>query len=382
MHFKRDAQAAIEPLIHATLQSPSLVKASPQAAELPTFSAIRTAIPAECFERSIWKGLAALIVTLCVFMATTAWLYSSKTWYLLIFAAVARGLSIGPLFIVGHDACHDALTPRQWANRMIGQLAFLPSLHTFTGWRYGHNFVHHQHTQILERDTGYPPLTPAQFAALTPLARAWYRLSRTPLGAGLLYLPLWWKYQAVPTAEARNQIRLAGRYFAWEQALLALCLVFEICLFSGVFARMSLLPAMHFSPWIMLLCGIVVTQLVWNTQMGFVTFLHHFHPQVPWHSEAEAPPAARRQLESTVHIIFPAHTHWSMMNIFEHTAHHAVPNLPLYHLPRAQAALNRAFARHIPRERLTLRNIQAAFATCKLWDVHAKQWVGYAGTKP
>jgi acyl-lipid omega-6 desaturase (Delta-12 desaturase) len=377
----RDAEAANAPLLHAALQSPSIAKAGPQSAEPPTFSAIRSAIPAACFERSTWKGLAALAVTLCVYLGTTAWLYSAATWTMLILAAIARGLSIGPLFIVGHDACHDALTPHPWLNRFIGQLAFLPSLHTFTGWRYGHNFVHHQHTQILERDTGYPPLSPAQFAALPKTARAWYQLSRTPLGAGLLYLPLWWKYQAFPNAVARNQIRLAGPNFSWQQVLVALWLVFEACLFAGVFARIGWLPATYFSPWIMLLCGIFVTQLVWNTQMGFVTFLHHFHPKVAWHNEAEAPSAAQRQLESTVQIIFPAHTHWSMMNIFEHTAHHAMPTLPLYHLPRAQAALNRAFARHIPRERLTLRNISAAFATCKLWDTRAKQWVGYAAAK-
>jgi acyl-lipid omega-6 desaturase (Delta-12 desaturase) len=363
--------------VHAALQSPTLLHAGPQLASVPTFEAIRAAIASEYTQRSTPKGLTAFAAAALLYAAATLWLYSATTWYGLTFAVVARGLTIGLIFIVGHDACHDALTPHTRLNRWLGCVAFLPSYHTFTGWRYGHNFVHHQHTQILEKDTGYPPLSPTGYAASPRWQRAYYRLSRTPLGAGLLYFPLWWKYQAHPSAEARAAIRRAGPNFRAEQCIIALWLCLEVCLFAGVFSRFGLIPAAQFSPLIMLFCGIIATQCVWNTQMGLVTFLHHFHPRVPWHSEASAPPAAQRQLESTTHMIFPGATHWSMLNIFEHTAHHAVPQIPLYHLHRAQAALNRAFVRHIPRERLTLRNIGNAFATCKLWDVEARKWVGY-----
>ncbi len=127
----------------------------------------------------------------------------------------------------------------------------------------------------------------------------------------------------------------------------------------------------------MLFFGIIVTQFVWNGQMGFVTFLHHFHPQVKWYCEADAPPAATRQLVSTVHMAFPAGTNWGMLNILEHTAHHIDPKIPLYNLPRAQTALNKAFANDIRQERMTLRAALNAFAVCKLWDVERQCWVGF-----
>lgn len=363
--------------VHAAMQSASMLRAAAQTPAVPTFEAIRKAIPSACFERSTAKGLLALLVVVSLFVAATILLYTAQSWPVLVAATIARGLTIGLVFIVGHDACHDSLTPHTWLNRLIGQLAFLPSYHTFTGWRYAHNFVHHQHTQILERDTGYPPLTPEQYAALPTWRRARYRAARTPLGAGLLYAPLWWRDHIFPTSQMRSNIRTAGKYYAAQQGFIALWFSFELALFGGVFALSGLFTATHFPPFVMLLFGIVATQCVWNTQMGIVTFLHHSHPHVAWHSEASAPPAAQRQLEATVHIAFPAHTHWSMLNIFEHTAHHVAQQIPLYNLPRAQAALNKAFVRYVQREPLTWRSVGVAFATCKLWNGEAKKWVGF-----
>jgi acyl-lipid omega-6 desaturase (Delta-12 desaturase) len=377
MRHDGDRPPANAPYIHVALSAPTLLHAGPQQPSVPTFEAIRAAIPSDCFARSTRKGLLAFAFAASLYAAATMWLYSATAWYALVLACIVRGLTIGVVFIVGHDACHDALTPHTRLNRLIGQLAFLPSLHSFTGWRYGHNFVHHQHTQILEKDTGYPPLSPARYAASPRWQRAYYRLSRTPLGAGLLYFPLWWKYHAWPSAEARAAIRRAGPSFRTEQIILGLWLGLEVSLFAGIFSHLGVIPAAQFSPFTILFFGIIATQCVWLWQLGFVTFLHHFHPRVAWHSEASAPPAAQRQLESTTHMMFPGAAHWSMLNIFEHTAHHAVPQIPLYHLHRAQAALNRAFVRHIPRERLTLRNIGNAFTTCKLWDMEARKWVGY-----
>jgi len=40
-------------------------------------------------------------------------------------SSLAAGLFTALLFVVGHDACHQALTPKRWLNRFIGTLAFL-----------------------------------------------------------------------------------------------------------------------------------------------------------------------------------------------------------------------------------------------------------------
>ncbi len=346
-----------------------------------TFADLQKAVPRACFSRSVLKGLLALLTAFVVYGAFTAILYTANSWWLLVVAAVLRGLTIGPTFIVGHDACHDALTPYPKLNRVIGQSAFLPSLHTFTAWKLRHNFIHHRHTQILERDNGYPPLTVAEYGALTKWKKMRYRVSRSILGAGLLYSPEWFSKHMVPTREDRVSYKKAGAYFGLDQALVFIWILLEAALFSGLLADAGWLRQPHFSPFIMLFFGIVLTQFVWNWQMGFVTFLHHFHPQVKWYTEREAPPAAVRQLVSTVHMAFPAGTNWAMLNIFEHTAHHIDPKIPLYNLPRAQAALNKAFAGDIRQERMTLSAALKAFSVCKLWDADRQCWVGFEGAE-
>ncbi len=359
------------------LTTAATIPPSPSPTSHITFAAIRGAIPPQCFQRSTAKGLLAFVVAISVYGVVSVALYFATTWWMLVVLAIARGLTIGPVFVVGHDACHDALTPSMRLNRWLGQIAFLPTWHSFTSWRYGHNFVHHQHTQILEKDSAYPPMSPEEYACAPWMRKLVHRLSRTPLGAGALYFPVWLEYQAFPNAQMRERTRLAGTTFGAEQVLVAVWIMAEICLFSGVFARFIGFPTPNFSPIPMLFCSILITHFVWHWQMGFITFLHHFHPEVPWHSEADAPPAAQRQIESTVHMMFPAGTHWSMLNILEHTAHHAVTQIPLYNLPKAQAMLNLAFADEIRREPMRLSAVLRAFRVCKLWNQKTRAWEPY-----
>lgn len=342
-----------------------------------TFDDLRAAIPSHCFARSTLKGLLLLFAAFAVYGGATVVLYIADAWWLLIIAAIARGLTIGPTFIVGHDACHDSLTLNSLLNRFLGQIAFLPSLHSFTAWKYRHNFIHHRHTQILELDNGYPPLTVAEYAALSVTKKILYRASRSAPFAGLLYFPEWLNHQLLPSASSCAAYKKAGKFFWLDHALILIWLALEVALFSGLLAHIGVVAAPHFSPLIMLFFGVIVTQFVWNWQMGFVTFLHHFHPDVKWYREAEAPPAATRQLTSTIHMGFPAGTNWAMLNILEHTAHHIDPKIPLYHLPTAQASLNIAFAEDIRQERMTLSAALRAFSVCKLWDVERQGWVGF-----
>ena len=58
----------------------------------------------------------------------------------------------GRLFEVGHDACHGSYTPNANFNRWIGRLAFLPSLHVFSLWRFGHNVLHHGYSNLRGKD--------------------------------------------------------------------------------------------------------------------------------------------------------------------------------------------------------------------------------------
>ena len=349
---------------------------APQSAAL-TFEALRAAIPAACYQRSVVKGVGFICLVFMVYGATSYLLYTAESlWALAVFAAI-RGLTIGPTFIVGHDACHDALTPSPTWNRVLGQIAFLPSWHSFTAWRYRHNFIHHRHTQVLEMDNGYPPASAVQFALMSTWQRLIYRRSRSIPFAGLLYFPEWLHHHPLASAADRADYQKAGKYFALDYLLVLVWVVCEVALFAGVFAHFGLVSASHFHPALMVFFGIFVTQFFWNWQMGVVTFLHHFHPDVVWYSEDAAPGGAERQLRSTIHTSFPLGTNWIMRNILEHTAHHIVPQIPLYHLPAAQAALREAYAKELKSEPLSLATVWRTFSVCKLWDPVAKRWAQY-----
>ncbi len=78
-----------------------------------------------------------------------------------------------------------------------------------------------------------------------------------------------------------------------------------------------------------------------------------------------------------MHAKFPVGFNWGLLNILEHTAHHIAPQIPLYHLARAQAALKTEYAGLVTQERFSLSKIRETFAICKLWDPVGKRWVGY-----
>ncbi len=87
------------------------------------------------------------------------------TWAKLL-CGLAAGFVIGRLFILGHDACHQSLTPHRTLNKWIGRIAFLPSLTPYSLWDVGHNVVHHGYTNLKGFDFVWAPLTQQEYQAL------------------------------------------------------------------------------------------------------------------------------------------------------------------------------------------------------------------------
>lgn len=56
------------------------------------------------------------------------------------------------LFVLGHDACHQSLTPHRRLNRWLGHLVFMPSLTPYSLWDLSHNVVHHGYTSLKDFD--------------------------------------------------------------------------------------------------------------------------------------------------------------------------------------------------------------------------------------
>lgn len=283
---------------------------------------------------------------------------------------VLAGLVTGRLFILGHDACHQSLTPHHRLNRWLGRLAFLPSLTPYSLWDVGHNVVHHGYTNLKGVDFVWAPATPAEYAAL-PAWRRWLeRRYRSGWWPGLYYLvEIWWLRMFFPAAR-----HLAARRTVFLRDNL---LVSAWALVWGA-AMVALARATGQSLAVLLACGVLVPFLAWNTLIGFVVYVHHTHPAVHWYRDKADWAAAIPFVSTTVHLTFPRPVGALLHHIMEHTAHHVDMGIPLYHLPGAQAELEARLPGRIVVQPFSWRWYFATARHCQLYDLEARRWTAFA----
>ena len=291
-------------------------------------------------------------------------------WNLLF--GVLAGHAIAILFTVGHDACHQALTPGVRLNRWIGRLVFIPSLHAVSLWVLGHNQIHHGSTNLRARDYVWEPMSPADYAAASPIRRWFYRLYRSRLGSLPYYLlEMWWKKNFLPIApEARRDWR---RHLP-DSAFVAVAGGLHV----GAIVAIAHAWTPDRSPWLAVLAAWIVPFLVWNWFMGIVIYAHHTHPRVPWFDQPHEWNFLASQVLGTVHVELPKPWFWLDNNIMEHNAHHALPVIPLYNLQRAQRRLRATFP-DIQAVYMSPRTFCEIADACKLYDFSARRWTDFDG---
>jgi acyl-lipid omega-6 desaturase (Delta-12 desaturase) len=188
---------------------------------------------------------------------------------------VPCGMAIGMLFIIGHDACHNAFTASTRLNQLIGRLAFLPALHAFSLWDLAHNRTHHRFNNIRGVDYVWEPMTPEAYHGAAWPRRLVYRVCRTPGGVGLYYLiHIWAPRLLVPLPGFIDRMRPA---YALDSALVLTFLLLQLW---GVAALGNMFDK---GPWESVLVGVAVPFLAWSGFMSFVIYLHHTHPTVKWY---------------------------------------------------------------------------------------------------
>jgi omega-6 fatty acid desaturase (delta-12 desaturase) len=338
---------------------------------------VREVLPAHARERSTARGVAAFAVAAAAYLLTFASIAVADGWAARIALALANGLAVGVLFIVGHDACHGSLTPSSRVNALLGRAALLPSLHPFVAWAHSHNALHHGWTNLRGKDPVYAPLTPAEYRALPRWRRAVVRACRTWPGMLPLYLlEIWWPYEIRPSPAVRAHVEKRGS-FARDRALVLAWPVVQVAALVTV-AR----AAGANGPWALAaiaLLGAVVPFLAFSWLMGFATFQHHTHPRVVWYADEREWGFYRSQVQGTVHVELPAWADALLHHIMEHTAHHVDTRVPLYHLAGAQQAIEQAFGEDVITERFTLAGVARTFRTCQLYDYDAHRWVSFDG---
>jgi acyl-lipid omega-6 desaturase (Delta-12 desaturase) len=292
-------------------------------------------------------------------------------WWARLLCGMAAGFVIGRLFVIGHDACHQSLTPHRRLNQWLGRIAFLPSLTPYSLWEVGHNVVHHGYTNLKGFDFVWAPCTAQEFAALTPTRRLLDRVYRSGWAPGLYYMiEMWWKRMFFPS---RTQMPTRRRVFLLDNLLVAafgLIWLAALAFIAGATGQ-DLLPV--------LVTGFVVPFLFWCAMIGFVVYVHHTHTEVQWHAERAAWSRAQPFVSTTVHLTFPFGIGSAMHHIMEHTAHHVDMSIPLYRLKGAQSTLEHMLPGRIVVQPFSWRWYFDTARRCKLYDFERGCWTDYAG---
>lgn len=290
-----------------------------------------------------------------------------------LLAGLATGFVIGRLFILGHDACHQSLTPHRTLNRWLGRLVFLPSMTPYSLWDVGHNVVHHGYTNLKGFDFVWEPRTLQEFEALPAWRRALERVYRSGWAPWLYYLvEIWWGRMMFPGKQVMPTRRQA---FLWD------CLGVSLGALVWIGGLVAAAVATGQSAWWLVTVGFVVPFVFWNGMIGFVVYVHHTHTGVAWYADKASWAATSPFVSTTVHLTFRSPMGSVLHHIMEHTAHHVDMSVPLYRLKRAQKLLEALLPGRIVIQPFSWRWYADTARRCKLYDYQARCWTDYAGRR-
>ena len=321
--------------------------------------------------RTTFNALAILLVDYCILISLTAGtIFFSNLWLKLV-CALAAGFTIGRLFIIGHDACHQSLTPHRTLNKWVGRIAFLPSLTPFSLWDIGHNVVHHGYTNLKGFDFVWAPLTKTEYDQASVAQKALDRIYRSGWAPGLYYMiEIWWNKMFFPN---KKNMPTRRPIFIKDNLLVS---AFALVWFAALWV---LADATQQSFALTVLFSFAIPFLFWCAMIGFVVYVHHTHVRVSWHDDRTAWSKAQPFVSTTVHLTFPFNIGALMHHIMEHTAHHVDMSIPLYKLKQAQSKLEELLPERIIVQPFSWNWYFETAKRCKLYDFKERCWTDYQG---
>lgn len=320
-------------------------------------------IPAHCYQRSTVRGLGLLARDALVYGLAVWGLLSTDNPLLLVPLWLLAGLAVSALFVLGHDAAHDALFDSKRLNAVVGRVSMLPSLHATEIWVFGHNRVHHGHTLREGMDFVWHPSTIEQYEKLGTLQRLRHKVEWGPFGSGAYYWRAVWWEKMVRFAPPERWARVMRRDQIIVAAFAATSLVALIATngFSGVW------------DWVKV---VIVPFLLFCQTIGWVVYVHHISPEIRWWPRREWN-RFRGQVEGTTILWGPPgwdlFFHWIMV----HLPHHVDMRVPCYHLPEAARAIAAAFPDDVVQRSISVRDYLRSTKACKLHDFETGVWARY-----
>jgi omega-6 fatty acid desaturase (delta-12 desaturase) len=289
-----------------------------------------------------------------------------------VLASLIAGVKLSAFVTLGHDAAHRTLVANRKLNWWLAVSLFIPCMHNYRLWVWDHHEVHHPETNGDHFDS-YTPYSKEEFARL-PWHRQWFERmirSRSFIGFGIHYL-----FQRMVSVRIfpNSKVPKRHRASAWRHfvGLLAFHIVFIAALIAATgFAPVSASEA--------LVLGYALPLFLFACLTGGSLYLMHTHPAVPWFKgELDRRGAGAAELCST-HLSLPKPISRFVHNVFAHSAHHAHPGVPSYHLLEAQAALDEILGARAISEPMRFSSVLQTMKACKLYDFEKHQWLDFSG---
>jgi omega-6 fatty acid desaturase (delta-12 desaturase) len=322
-------------------------------------------------KRSLATGLRLLATHYALYFATLGGALAPLPIPVNIACAIANGVFIAMLFIIGHDGAHGSLVPGRSWNLWLARLAFIPCAHSVSLWRIIHNRRHHARTNLKGVDGVWAPMSKQEYDSAHPFRRWLERVYRGPFGPVVYYTIEFWIHRVLlPLApEVRGQWKrhLPDSLFV----LAALGFTFASILIVG----RALVPDRPL--WLVFLIGWAIPFTVWSYLMAFTTYLNHTHPSIAWFDDEALWTRHQGNILGTAHVRMPINIPL-YTKVMAHTAHHDQAMTPVYVLLEAQVALKELYGDLID-YRLTLGAYQKIYRACKLFDFQRMCWTGFDG---
>jgi omega-6 fatty acid desaturase (delta-12 desaturase) len=281
------------------------------------------------FQEPVLRKSISQVVTsfggFCISCAAIYALFDVSYWLALALVPLAAGFLVR-IFIIQHDCGHLAFFRSRLANDAVGLACSLFTLTPYLSWRRQHAGHHGVWNDLDRRQSGadiYSScLTVAEYRALGPWRRWWYRTVRHPLVANLLLPPLIFTVlYRLPFDMPKSWRRERQAVHVTSVALLA--------------ALGGLGLALGYDR----VVAVQLPVLAVASVVGVWLFsVQHRAETVQWiRHEAWDPTSAA--LRSSTYLRLPATLQWFTGNIGFHHVHHLNPRVPNYRLQECHESI-------------------------------------------
>ena len=336
--------------------------------QLPTKGEIKAAIPAECFDRSVFLSM-SLVVRDCVMIAALAYVTSQLLstevpaeplslemgvwvvgWSLYTFW---MGVLLFGIWILGHECGHGAFSDYPLLNDVMGLILHQAVLVPYFPWKFSHA-KHHRRTNHLVDGESHIPLTAKEnglgpnYEREAPFA-TWHEMMGDDVFAAVLLwvrmtlgFPLYLVGMASTGRLAYDGSPLEGRladHFRPDSPMFTPKQRSRVFISTVVtFATLFTLAGLSYKHGLLAVSLWYIIPYLWvNAWLVAYTWLHHTDPSVP-HYGGEEWTWVRGAL-STIDRPYGIFDFFHHRIGSTHVAHHLFHKIPCYRAKKATAAL-------------------------------------------